>query len=143
MYGCGIGPVIYKGDRRLAGRVISRNVDVITLREDSSLKELESLGVKGPEIMLAADPAIALPSDEEDRVDSYLIQAGLNPRGRYACFALRPWKGFEDIVPAIAETANTLYEREGLTPVFVSVDCNKDALAAWRLLSFFVPSLFT
>lgn len=130
MYGCGIGPVIYKGDRRLAGRVISRNVDVITLREDSSLKELESLGVKGPEIMLAADPAIALPSDEEDRVDSYLIQAGLNPRGRYACFALRPWKGFEDIVPAIAETANTLYEREGLTPVFVSVDCNKDALAA-------------
>ncbi len=55
MYGCGIGPVIYKGDRRLAGRVISRNVDVITLREDSSLKELESLGVKGPEIMLAAD----------------------------------------------------------------------------------------
>ncbi len=134
MYGCGIGPVNYKGDRELAAKIISKYVDVITLREDSSLTELKSLGVKGPEILLAADPAIALPSDEADRIDSYLIQAGLNPQGKYACFSLRPWRGFENIVQAIAETANALYEREGIIPVFLSIDCNKDAVAAAEVI---------
>ncbi len=130
MYGCGIGPVVYKSDRRLAGRIISRCADVITLREDSSFAELEALGVKGPEILLAADPALTLLPDEDDRIDGELISAGLDPAGNYACFALRPWKGFDAKAAAIAETADALYENEGLIPVFLSIDSAKDAVAA-------------
>ena len=61
MYGCGIGPVNYPSDRKLSARVISRYVDVITLREDNSRDELDAMGVTGPEVLLAADPALSLP----------------------------------------------------------------------------------
>jgi polysaccharide pyruvyl transferase CsaB len=135
MYGCGIGPVNYKGDRKLAGRIISKYADVITLREDSSFAELEAMDVRGPEIILAADPALSLQPCEDDRTDSTLISAGMDPAGRYACFALRPWKGFEEKAADIAETANILYEREGLTPVFLSIDSMKDSAAARAVIS--------
>ncbi len=130
MYGCGIGPVKYKGDRRLAGRIISKYADVITLREDSSFAELEELGVKGPEIRLAADPALSLEPDDRDKIDGILFSSGIDPAGKYACFALRPWKGFEEKASAIAEAAEELYRREGLVPVFLSIDSSKDAAAA-------------
>ena len=40
MYGCGIGPVRYRGDRRLTRRILNQCVDMITLREADSLREL-------------------------------------------------------------------------------------------------------
>ena len=40
MYGCGIGPVSMKKNRRLAGKIIDRYADVITLRDPQSEKEL-------------------------------------------------------------------------------------------------------
>jgi polysaccharide pyruvyl transferase WcaK-like protein len=135
MYGCGIGPVNYKGDRKLAGRIISKYADVITLREDSSFAELEAMNVKGPEIILAADPALSLQPCEDDKTDSTLISAGMDPAGRYACFALRSWKGFEEKAADIADTANILYEKEGLTPVFLSIDSVKDCIAVRAVIT--------
>jgi polysaccharide pyruvyl transferase CsaB len=135
MYGCGIGPVKYEGDRRLAGRIISRYADLITLREDSSFAELVELGVKGPEIRLAADPALSLEPDDRDKIDGILYSSGMDPAGKYACFALRPWKGFEEKAAAIAEAAEELYRKEGLVPVFLSIDRSKDAAAAALVIS--------
>ena len=101
MYGCGIGPVLHRADRRLAGKVISRNADVITLRENDSLAELEALGVKGPEILLTADPSLTLRTHDRTMTEGVLRAAGLDPAGeRYVAFLLRPWPGFEEKAPA-------------------------------------------
>src|SRR5699024_6005851 len=70
MYGCGIGPVTRESHRKLAARVLSRSVDVITLREPDSREELRAMGVRGPEILLTADPALTLPRAEDDQTDS-------------------------------------------------------------------------
>ena len=130
MYGCGIGPVKYPGDQRLSARVISKNADVITLREDHSREELLRLGVKGPEILLAADPSLTLDGAGEDRTESALLTAGLDPRGDYLCFALRPWPGFEEKAAAFGEAAETLSREMGLTPVFLPIDQSRDPAAA-------------
>ncbi len=133
MYSCGIGPVSHPGDRVLAGRIISRNVDVITLREDSSVQELKELGVSGPEIILAADPSLTLRPHGEAETRSVVLSAGLDPAESYVCFILRSWPGFEEKVPEFAGAADEL-SRQGLTPVFLAVDRGKDVPAARLVL---------
>ena len=129
MYGCGIGPVLRKADRRMAGRVISRCADVITLRENDSLAELEALGVSGPEILLTADPSLTLRPHDEAMTEGVLRAAGLDPAGaRYVGFLLRPWPGFDEKAPEFARAADEL-ARQGLTPVFLSVDRSLDGPA--------------
>ena len=129
MYGCGIGPVLREQHRKLAASVLNASVDVITLREPDSLKELQSMGVTKPEILLTADPALTLPAASEDEIDSVLLRAGIPTHGKYLCFALRNWKGFEDKAPLFAQAAKYAYETYGLTPVFAAVEKLLDPVA--------------
>ena len=129
MYGCGIGPVLREQHRKLAAKVLNASVDVITLREPDSLKELQSMGVTKPEILLTADPALTLPAASEDEIDSVLLRAGIPTHGKYLCFALRNWKGFEDKAPLFAQAAKYAYETYGLTPVFAAVEKHLDPVA--------------
>ena len=131
MYGCGIGPVTRGNHRKLAAKVLNRNVDVITLREPDSLEELKSMGVDQPEIHLTADPALTLSPAAEEKTDSVLLRAGVPPHGeRFICFALRPWPGFAEKAPVFAAGARYAWERYGLTPVFTAVEKGQDPAAA-------------
>ncbi|MPM62211.1 hypothetical protein SDC9_109077 [bioreactor metagenome] len=130
MYGCGIGPVSRPSHRKMAAKVLNASVDVITLREPDSQAELASIGVTNPEILLTADPALTLRCAPPERTDSVLLQAGIPTDGRYICFALRRWKGFEEKAPVFAAAAEYAYNRHGLTPVFLAVETHQDPLAA-------------
>lgn len=130
MYGCGIGPVTNSADRALAGRIISASADVITLRENDSLSELQALGVSGPEVILAADPSLTLRPDESSIAEGVIRSAGLEPGKPYVCFVLRPWPGFEEKTDALAQAADRLCREEGMTPVFLAIDQGKDIAAA-------------
>ena len=126
MYGCGIGPVTRDSHRRLAAKILNRYVDVITLREPDSLAELRAMGVTEPEILLTADPALTLSKAPEDEIDSVLLRAGIPPHGKYICFALRRWKGFEEKAPLFGAAAEYAYRTYGLTPVFAAVEKHLD-----------------
>ena len=106
--------------------MLNRYVDVITLREPNSLDELRSMGVTKPEILLTADPALTLRPASETETDSVLLRAGIPPHGRYICFALRRWKGFEERAPLFGAAARYAYNQYGLTPVFVAVEKHLD-----------------
>ena len=129
MYGCGIGPVSSPKNRKQAGKIIDRYADLITLREPQSAKELESMGVRRPEIRITADPALLLDPAAPSQVDSFLHARGVDPAGQYALFVLRPWKGFEEKLPAMAETADRLCRDHGLTPVFFALEPGRDQAA--------------
>ena len=126
MYGCGIGPVNNRRNRKKAGRVIDRNVDLITLREEGSVEELRTMGVFTPPIRVTADPALLIEPEKSSSVSRYMSEQGLDPFGRYAMFVLRPWKGFEDKASVFAQTAQKLYDQHGLTPVFLALEPGKD-----------------
>ncbi|MCI2059111.1 MAG: polysaccharide pyruvyl transferase CsaB [Oscillibacter sp.] len=130
MYGCGIGPVTRQGHRELAARTLNRCVDVITLREPDSLQELQAMGVTRPRVLLTADPALTLRGAPEDVVDSVMLRAGIPPRGRYICFCLRRWRGFEEKAPVLGAAAEYAFRRYGLTPVFLAVETHQDPGAA-------------
>ena len=130
MYGCGIGPVKRPGGVRSTRRTISSCVDIITLREPDSMEELRRFGVEGPEMILSSDPALTLSPAPAEEIDAAFNSAGAEAHGRYICFALRSWPGFEEKVPAIAAAARYAHERYGLTPAFVSINHRSDGEAA-------------
>lgn len=126
MYGCGIGPVSLPKNRRSAGKIIDRYADIITLRDPQSKKELQDMAIAKPEIRITADPALLLLPAPADKVDSFLLSQGMSPEGKYAMFALRPWKGVEEKLPVFAGQAQELYEKQGITPVFFALEPNRD-----------------
>ena len=130
MYGCGIGPVKRPGGVRSTRRTISSCVDIITLREPDSMEELRRFGVEGPEMILSSDPALTLSPAPAEEIDAAFNSAGAEAQGRYICFALRSWPGFEEKAPAIAAAARYAHERYGLTPAFVSINHRSDGEAA-------------
>ena len=130
MYGCGIGPVKRAGGVAHTRSTLNSSVDVITLREPDSVEELARFGVTKPEIILAADPALTLLPAGAQEVDNALAAAGADPSGRYAGFALRLWPGFNAKAQAIADCARYVYEKHGLTPVFIPINHRSDSEAA-------------
>ncbi len=106
LYGCGIGPLIRPGSREKTARVLNECADAITLRDGESAHLLADLGVRSPRILLAADPALSLPS-------------AAGGRTRTVGFALRDWPGLRARMDDIAACAAYIWETYRLTPVLL------------------------
>lgn len=64
-YANGVGPVFREMNKRMI-KLVGNMVDLITVRDEQSKKELENLGVTKPPIIVTADPAFVLkPIDDE------------------------------------------------------------------------------
>lgn len=133
MYGCGIGPVKRKFNRWLAGRVIDRFANTITLRDPGSLEELRRMGVARPKMALAADPTLTLPPAEPEVIESAFFREGLALDGAYALFAMRRWKNFDQKIDAVAKAADYAAEAYGLTPVFFPMERERDLPVAEQI----------
>ncbi len=126
MFGCGIGPVRRKGNRRLAGRIISKNVDSIALRDRGSLEELEALGVTNVPTRVTADMAFLVDPAPAALLDAWLRENGLVPEENYLLIAPRPWSGTRRRVEDFAAAAVYASERCGLTPILMAMEPAKD-----------------
>ncbi len=133
MYGCGVGPISRPRNRRMAGRVVQKCVDAVTLREENSLEELRSLGVTKPEITVASDPALSLPAPAAGETERMLQKLGIDPAGRYFCLSLRRWPGMEEKLDLFAAAADYAWERYGLQTVLLSVNPLQDDRETARL----------
>ena len=136
MYGCGIGPVTRPINRRLARFIIDRFANTITLREDDSLRELQSFGIHRPKMLVASDPALTLVPAPSAEIDVCLLSLGLEPRGAYLCIVPRKWSGFEGKAKYFAECADNISQKHGLETVFLSIDHKNDALAAEQIATY-------
>ncbi len=145
MYGCGIGPVRYNSDRSHAAKVINSSVDVITLRDQHSLKELEAMGITAPRIIQAADPTVMLPAAPAETAIAVLERAGLKPQAgqRYLGITVRPWTGFESKAAVIAAAAEYAYDTYDLIPVFIPVESRLDVNAALQVAAHMKHAPFT
>ncbi|MBR2666917.1 MAG: polysaccharide pyruvyl transferase CsaB [Oscillospiraceae bacterium] len=136
MFGCGIGPIQQKADRRRTAKTLNRCVDVITLRDPHSMQDLASMGVTVPEITLAADPTVTLPAAPRQTVDGMFRRWGLDPEGSYIGLSMRRWPGFEAKAPVIAAAADYAWETYGLFPVFLPLERAVDDPAAHTVASY-------
>ena len=131
MYGCGIGHVDRRRNRRLAARILDKNADIITLRDAISKDELASMGVSRPDIRLSADPAMSLSPLPEQDADAFLASSGIPADGRYLCFSLRSWRDF-DSFDLFARAADYAYEKYGVSALFLPIELPRDIAPSLR-----------
>lgn len=76
LYAQSIGPFKNKYLKPVVKMILNR-VQLITLRDEVSLKFLEELEVKNPKIVVAADAALLLPKAVESRTEKILREVGI------------------------------------------------------------------
>ncbi len=126
MYGCGVGPVYRAANRRRAARVIRACVDRITLRDTSSLRELEALGVEGIPARVTADMAFLVPAAAPHLVEALCAELGLRPEDRLLILAPRPWESSDRHLADFAAAALHGAKAHGLRPVLLAMEPAKD-----------------
>lgn len=126
LYANGIGPISDSVNYKKINRVLNF-ADLITLREPSSLKELERFGVTHPKILVTADPAFSLFPASEAETDELLNKSGIEHGTKYCAIAIRPWKTMtHDFCAQIAEAANYAKSEYGLDSVFLLMQPARD-----------------
>ena len=125
LYGCGIGPIHGRRNRKWTGNVLNSTADIITLRNSSSAELLQEIGVTKPEIVLSADPTVNLPPVERSTVEEAFRLDGISPDVPKIAFCLREWDTFRN-KEAVARAAEYAWEKHGLLPVFLPMEYPRD-----------------
>ncbi len=133
MYGCGIGPVRKKGNRKRAAKVINKKVNCITLRDPDSLSELREMGITKPEIYLAADPTLSITPASEQKILNVFEKEGLSPDGNFLCLAMRNWTGIDEKLPEFIKAAEYATEKYNLGIVLIPMEHKRDITIAEKL----------
>ncbi|GHV16712.1 hypothetical protein FACS189425_01510 [Clostridia bacterium] len=125
VYANGIGPVNLPKNRTRARKVLSK-VNVITLREPRSLKELAEMKVECEKVQVTADPAFALEACDRLRVDEILRNEGLEGK-KYFIISVRPWsENNENFEVALANVCEGINAKYGFVPCFVMMQPQRD-----------------
>ncbi len=122
LYANGMGPISDKNVSKVT-RVLNR-VDLITLRENISMSEIERCKVTRPRVEVTADPAYLLEPCPRERAMELLKECGAGPKP--VAISVREWKtagqSFEESVAAAAD----MLARKGYTPLFFPMQLSRD-----------------
>ncbi|MDO5302070.1 MAG: polysaccharide pyruvyl transferase CsaB [Tissierellia bacterium] len=108
VYANGVGPIHRPLNKKITGRILN-SVDMITLRDELSLKVVESLGVQGVPMEVTADPVYGMKSISRDKVLEILRAEGIHPREDYMGISVRAWKKTPDLAEKLARTLDRAY----------------------------------
>lgn len=120
IYANGIGPLNKERNRKLTRKVVDR-VDVITLRENLSYNELKRLKINKPEIKITADPALTLKPENDAHINQLFLKEGIDPHQQFIGISVRKWVDHEKYEAVIAETADYIVDKYGITPLFIAM----------------------
>lgn len=131
LYANGIGPIKNKNERRV-GRALNL-ADVITLREDESVKELERCAVTKPKVFVTADPAFNLAPSDSRRTDELMKRFKIPHDRRLIAVSVRAWSGLKkDFEEKMAKSMDYISDK-GYFPVFMPMQMSKDLEISVRI----------
>ena len=133
LYGCGIGPVQRKNNRRYSKRILNSCADVISVRDSYSSDYLKQLGVTKPKIVSTADPAINCECADDERMQSFLSSIGIDPEKNYLLVSVRSWGHSFEYLKEIAHSLSYAYQTYGLTPLLLEMEPKHDAVSVRQL----------
>jgi polysaccharide pyruvyl transferase CsaB len=118
LYSNGIGAVSKKLNRLITSLVINK-ADMITLREEISLREIISLNIKRPKVMVTADPAFTLLPCDEQEAAALLEKEGIRRDKPLVGISIRKWKNAQHYLKQIAQAADYMQEAYAVQPVLI------------------------
>ncbi len=132
LYAQGIGPLRGKNARR-AMNIIGNRVDVITVRDEGSRRELAELGITRPHIEVTADPVLAIHPANRNLGKTILAKSGVDLDKPIVAFAVREWETKNDYKKALAITADRITEELGAQVLYLPMQYPCDVEAAKRI----------
>ena len=130
LYANGMGPISDKNVPRVT-RTLNK-VDLITLRENISLKEIERCHITGPRVEVTADPAYLLEPCPQERARELMTEFGAEKAP--VAISVREWRGAgPDFEEQIARTADML-AKQGYTPLFFPMQMARDLPVSLRIV---------
>ena len=123
----GFGPLKGIFSRTLARMVLNR-VDLITLRDRVSYREIARLGVRKPKIYVTADPSLILKTPPVKEGQKVLGLEGVRSGRPLLGIAVRdvPRNKEEKIYKSLAQVIDWLAQEHKYSPVFVLFQCPQD-----------------
>ncbi len=125
LFAQGIGPIRGWFSRCLT-RLVCRQADLITVRDDGSLDDLKSMGFDPAAIHVTSDAVFSLPEGRKQEGLRLLEKLGVDPSRPLVGFALRHWKGEKRFVREFARAADELKKRFQAQIVFVPLQFPAD-----------------
>lgn len=118
LYSNGIGAISKKINRMITSRIINK-ADIITLREKISLKEIESLKITKPEVLVTADPAFTLQPCVDEEALAILEKEGITKDKPLVGISIRKWANAAGYTKQIAAAADYLHEAYNVQTVLI------------------------
>ncbi|MCL2399322.1 MAG: polysaccharide pyruvyl transferase CsaB [Defluviitaleaceae bacterium] len=137
LYANGIGPIRNANNIERMRRELNE-VELITLREETSGTLLADLQVQKPKIIVTADPAFSLPTPDFDSAKAELKALGIeaDPTLPFICIAIRSWRhnppGFEQHV---ARFADYIVEKYNYAVLFMPMRPSDDTEISKKTIS--------
>jgi polysaccharide pyruvyl transferase CsaB len=126
LYANGIGPILHESNHKKIRKVLNQ-VDLITLRDPSSLEELHRFGVDEPQMLVTADPAFHLVAANPEESAVLVSRTGLPAGRKYCGIALRPWKKADkDMEKNIAMVADYIKKTYDMEVLLIPMQHSKD-----------------
>ena len=132
LYANGIGPVRRPANRRRVKRVVERAA-LVTLRDHSSARELEEMGVRRADIHVTADPVFHLVPAEKGRCLELLRSAGLGEGRPFVAVSVREWRDTGGFDGELARLCDHLRRTYGMEVLFLLMQPAKDRGATRRV----------
>lgn len=131
LYANGIGPIKDK-NVKIVEKTLNK-VDLITLRENISLEELERCRVKKPKVVVTADPAFRLVPEKAEKADEIFREFGIPENEKILAVSVRGWKKLsDDFEEKMAKAIEELSEK-GFFPVFIPMQMKLDMEISERI----------
>lgn len=133
LYANGIGPLNKKSDIKRAEKVL-KNIDLITLREPTSLNELDSMNIDRAKIQVLADPAFGIEPKED--IGDVLKSFSVPEDKKLLAISVRTWKKHaSDFEAVMANAVDALCEKYDMVPLFLNMQYPSDVKMSRKIAS--------
>lgn len=132
LYAQGIGPIL-GGVAEHAMRWLGNRVDLITVRDQGSLAELERLGICRPPIECTADPVLAIHPVGRETGRAIFRAYHADGAKPVVGISVREWQGWTHYKKVLAEVSDRIVRELGARVVFVPMQFPDDVRAAQKI----------
>ena len=133
LYANGMGPIKDKNIKKV--KKVLNDVQLITLRENTSLEEIERCGITKPQVLVTADPAFNLTASEAHRADEILSQYSIGADEKIVAVSVRESLGNgKDFEKEMAYALDKIAQK-GYLPVFIPMQAKADLDISLRVAS--------
>lgn len=126
LFAQGIGPIRGRFSRFLT-RLVCKQANLITVRDDGSLEDLSSMGFDPASILVTSDAVFSLPEGRKEAGAALLAKLGIDQSRPVVGLALRHWKGEPRFTAEFAKAADVLAREFGAQILFIPLQFPADA----------------